>query len=164
MWQLNSRQVYDQAAADQIGATAPHINVDRIANYWLALPPFHEQVAIARHIEDRCRSLEHSIERISRRRLSSVNSESIDAAYPKRARSNQCDVLRHQGRPDPVAPEPRPPVCGGRRNPDIAKSIAQHLDLSNEPARAPGSSRRAARPGRSASASDGGAHRPRARR
>jgi type I restriction enzyme S subunit len=64
MWQLNSRQVYDQAAADQIGATAPHINVDRIKNYWLTLPPVDEQVAIARHIEARCRSLEASIERI----------------------------------------------------------------------------------------------------
>jgi type I restriction enzyme S subunit len=46
MWQLNCQHVYAQAAADLIGTAAPHVNVERIKNFWLALPPRSEQEAI----------------------------------------------------------------------------------------------------------------------
>ena len=43
MWQINCQQVFAQAAADLIGAAAPHVNVERIRNLWLAIPPRREQ-------------------------------------------------------------------------------------------------------------------------
>ena len=43
MWQINCQHVYAQAAADLIGAAAPHVNVERIKNFWLILPPRPEQ-------------------------------------------------------------------------------------------------------------------------
>jgi type I restriction enzyme S subunit len=46
MWQINCRHIYEQAAADLIGAAAPHVNVDRIKNFWLVLPPRPEQEMI----------------------------------------------------------------------------------------------------------------------
>ncbi|MEX0601052.1 MAG: restriction endonuclease subunit S, partial [Rhodothermales bacterium] len=50
MWQINTRHVYAQAAADQIGAAAPHVNVGRIRNFELVLPPRWEQEQIDEHI------------------------------------------------------------------------------------------------------------------
>jgi len=47
MWQINCRHVYAQAAADVIGAAAPHVNVDRIKNFWLVSPPRSEQDEIS---------------------------------------------------------------------------------------------------------------------
>ncbi|MDS4054990.1 restriction endonuclease subunit S [Accumulibacter sp.] len=47
MWQLNSAGVFKQGAVDVAGATAPHVNVETIRNYWLAEPPLPEQRAIA---------------------------------------------------------------------------------------------------------------------
>jgi type I restriction enzyme S subunit len=46
MWQINCRHVYRQAAADLVGAAAPHVNVERIRNFWLVLPPGPEQEKI----------------------------------------------------------------------------------------------------------------------
>lgn len=51
MWQLNCRSVYAQAAADQIGSAAPHVNVFRIKNLWLAMPPRQEQDVIVNAIQ-----------------------------------------------------------------------------------------------------------------
>lgn len=39
--------VYAQASADTIGATSPHVNVEQIKNFRLALPPPGEQDAIS---------------------------------------------------------------------------------------------------------------------
>lgn len=50
MWQMNCPHVYAQAAADQIGATAPHVNVETIRNYEVLVPPRVEQDSIARWI------------------------------------------------------------------------------------------------------------------
>ena len=52
MWQINCRHIYSQAAADLIGAAAPHVNVERIKNFRLALPPRREQDAIVSAIEE----------------------------------------------------------------------------------------------------------------
>ena len=43
MWQINCQHVYAQAAGDVIGAAAPHVNVERIKNFWLVLPPRQDQ-------------------------------------------------------------------------------------------------------------------------
>lgn len=51
MWQLNCQHVYAQAVADLIGGAAPHVNVERIKNYWLLLPPRREQDQIVAAIE-----------------------------------------------------------------------------------------------------------------
>ena len=51
MWQINCRHVYAQAAADLVGAAAPHVNVERIKNLWLTLPPRPEQDEIVAAIE-----------------------------------------------------------------------------------------------------------------
>ncbi len=51
MWLLNSKQVYAQACQDIMGATAPHVNVSTIRNYFLALPARTEQDFLADKIE-----------------------------------------------------------------------------------------------------------------
>ena len=51
MWQINCQHVYAQAAADLIGAAAPHVNVERIKNLWLVLPSRSEQDAIVAAVE-----------------------------------------------------------------------------------------------------------------
>jgi type I restriction enzyme S subunit len=51
MWQINCQHVYAQAAADLIGAAAPHVNVERIKNLWLILPSRSEQDAIVGAVE-----------------------------------------------------------------------------------------------------------------
>lgn len=51
MWQINCRHVYAQAASDLIGAAAPHVNVERIKNFWLLTPPRHEQDGIVEELE-----------------------------------------------------------------------------------------------------------------
>jgi type I restriction enzyme S subunit len=52
MWQINCRHAYAQAAADLIGAAAPHVNVMRIRNFRLALPPRREQDEIVNTIAE----------------------------------------------------------------------------------------------------------------
>lgn len=51
MWQINCPHVYAQAAADLIGSAAPHVNVERIKNLRLLIPPRHEQDEIVAVIE-----------------------------------------------------------------------------------------------------------------
>jgi type I restriction enzyme S subunit len=63
MWQINCRHVYAQAAADVIGAAAPHVNVDRIKNLWLVLPPRSEQGKIVAIVESACIQPNAAIER-----------------------------------------------------------------------------------------------------
>lgn len=69
MWQINSREVYAQAAADLVGAAAPHVNVERIRNFWLAIPPREEQdrivAALARAVEAPSAAMRHAREQIS---------------------------------------------------------------------------------------------------
>jgi len=52
MWLLNSNQVYAQACQDVMGATAPHVNVSTIRNYFLAIPSRAEQDSLVAEIED----------------------------------------------------------------------------------------------------------------
>jgi type I restriction enzyme S subunit len=52
MWQINCQHVYVQAAADLIGSAAPHVNVERIKNFWLAIPPRDEQDRIVAAVEN----------------------------------------------------------------------------------------------------------------
>ncbi len=66
MWQLNCPHVYAQAAADVIGATSPHVNVERIKNYWIVLPPPREQEVIAAKLAAESRALEAAVARIGR--------------------------------------------------------------------------------------------------
>jgi type I restriction enzyme S subunit len=66
MWQLNSAHVLAQARGDSIGATAPHVNVERIRNYQIAIPPLQEQMAISNEIRSCTEVLDVSIDRIER--------------------------------------------------------------------------------------------------
>jgi type I restriction enzyme S subunit len=43
MWQLNCPHIYAQASADIIGSTSPHVNIEQIKNFRLAIPPLEEQ-------------------------------------------------------------------------------------------------------------------------
>ena len=58
MWQLNARTVYVQGELDTVGATAPHVNVATIRNYFLALPPPSEQGLIADYLTARASSFD----------------------------------------------------------------------------------------------------------
>ncbi|MGO8879108.1 MAG: restriction endonuclease subunit S [Desulfomonilaceae bacterium] len=64
MWQLNCMHVYAQAAGDVIGATAPHVNVERIKNYRIILPPRYEQDEIASWISRKCARLDKTVKKI----------------------------------------------------------------------------------------------------
>jgi type I restriction enzyme S subunit len=66
MWQLNCQHVYLQASLYVIGSTAPHVNVDQIKNFQLALPPFNEQNAIVEHIDAECQAINTVIARTER--------------------------------------------------------------------------------------------------
>ena len=66
MWQLNCSHVYSQAAADTIGATSPHVNVEQIKNFLLILPPPGEQEEISAWISRRTVSLDATIARARR--------------------------------------------------------------------------------------------------
>lgn len=66
MWQLNCRHVYLQASLYVMGSTAPHVNVEQIRNFQLALPPPDEQKAIAEHIRCECRTINAAIARTER--------------------------------------------------------------------------------------------------
>ncbi len=68
MWQLNASTVYRQAEQDVIGATSPHVNVETIRNFWLAVPPIHEQGEIANAISS---GAEHA-DQVSDRILNSI--------------------------------------------------------------------------------------------
>jgi type I restriction enzyme S subunit len=61
MWLLNSNQVYAQACQDVVGATAPHVNVSTIRNYFLALPDRDEQDLLVAKIESYTRGLNDAI-------------------------------------------------------------------------------------------------------
>jgi type I restriction enzyme S subunit len=58
MWQLNCPDVYAQASQDIGGATAPHVNVERIRNYAIVLPPLGEQRQIASWIDTESQGLD----------------------------------------------------------------------------------------------------------
>lgn len=66
MWQLNCQHVYLQASLYVIGSTAPHVNVDQIRNFQLALPPLNEQKAIVEHIRAECGIINTAIARTER--------------------------------------------------------------------------------------------------
>ena len=66
MWQINCRHVYAQAAQDLIGAAAPHVNVARIKNFWLTLPPKREQDEIVAAVEQVSVRPNEAIDRASR--------------------------------------------------------------------------------------------------
>jgi type I restriction enzyme S subunit len=66
MWQLNCQHVYLQASLYVMGSTAPHVNVEQIKNFQLALPPVDEQKAIVEHIRSECSSVNTAIARTER--------------------------------------------------------------------------------------------------
>ena len=66
MWLLNSRSTYGQALQDVIGATAPHVNISTIRNYYLAMPSAGEQQKIAHHIESETCSIDTAMARLNR--------------------------------------------------------------------------------------------------
>lgn len=69
MWALNSLSVYAQASLDTAGATAPHVNVETVRNFQLAIPPRPEQEsiasALAQEIEELAMTRRHVLEAIS---------------------------------------------------------------------------------------------------
>ena len=50
MWHLNADSVYRQAEQDSLGAASPHVNVETINNFFLAIPPLDEQRKIVDEI------------------------------------------------------------------------------------------------------------------
>jgi type I restriction enzyme S subunit len=66
MWLLNSRSTYGQALQDVTGATAPHVNISTIRNYFLAVPSGEEQEAIVHHIELATRPIDVAVQRLAR--------------------------------------------------------------------------------------------------
>lgn len=66
MWQLNCPHVYAQASVQVIGSTAPHVNVEQIRNFQLALPGRAEQREIAEHIRSGCAQLDSGIAQAER--------------------------------------------------------------------------------------------------
>jgi type I restriction enzyme, S subunit len=63
---LNSKSTYGQALQDVMGATAPHVNISTIRNYFLAMPTKQEQKMIVRHVESETRPIETAITRLER--------------------------------------------------------------------------------------------------
>ena len=49
-----------------IGSTAPHVNVDQIKNFRLAIPPLEEQYSIVNHIAAETEKIEATISRTER--------------------------------------------------------------------------------------------------
>jgi type I restriction enzyme S subunit len=66
MWRLNCGATYQQALQDVMGATAPHINISTIRNYYLALPSAEEQELIIRHINSTTGPIDIAIARVGR--------------------------------------------------------------------------------------------------
>ncbi|MBK7595331.1 MAG: restriction endonuclease subunit S [Gemmatimonadetes bacterium] len=50
MWSMNSDSTYRQGEVDTVGATSPHINVERIRNFYLAWPPLEERAVIGERL------------------------------------------------------------------------------------------------------------------
>ncbi len=63
---LNSQSTYGQALQDVMGATAPHVNISTIRNYFLALPQKQEQEAIVLHIKSETSPIDIAISRLER--------------------------------------------------------------------------------------------------
>jgi type I restriction enzyme, S subunit len=63
MWQINCQHVYAQASCDLIGSAAPHVNVERIKNFWLLIPPRPEQDAIVAWLVEETTRIDEAIER-----------------------------------------------------------------------------------------------------
>ena len=63
---LNSRSTYGQALQDVTGATAPHVNISTIKNYFLGMPARQEQEAIVEHVSSEVRPIEAAISRLDR--------------------------------------------------------------------------------------------------
>lgn len=63
---LNSQSTYGQALQDVMGATAPHVNISTIRNYFLALPMKQEQETIVAHVESWARPTDVAISRLER--------------------------------------------------------------------------------------------------
>ena len=63
---LNSPPTYVQALQDVIGATAPHVNISTIRNYFLALPTKQEQEAVVLYIKRETHPLDTAIARLDR--------------------------------------------------------------------------------------------------
>lgn len=61
MWQLNCPHIYAQASADIIGATSPHVNVERVRNYAILIPPRPEQNAIVEHIRTQTENVNRTL-------------------------------------------------------------------------------------------------------
>ena len=61
---LNSRSTYGQALQDVTGATAPHVNISTIRNFFLGMPTRQEQDAIMEHVSSEVRPIEVTISRL----------------------------------------------------------------------------------------------------
>jgi type I restriction enzyme S subunit len=76
MWSANTLGTYRQAEQDVIGSTSPHVNVETIKNFWLALPPRVEQIAIASWIDREIDKLD---------RFAELSDRSIDLLKERRS-------------------------------------------------------------------------------
>jgi type I restriction enzyme, S subunit len=63
---LNSQSTYGQALQDVMGATAPHVNISTIRNFFLAMPARQEQEAIVEQVLSEVRPIEDAISRLER--------------------------------------------------------------------------------------------------
>ena len=69
MWQLNCPHVYAQASAEIIGSTSPHVNIEQIKNFRLAIPPLREQKEIVEEISLRAKDIDAAIAKTERELL-----------------------------------------------------------------------------------------------
>ena len=132
MWQINCRHVYAQAAADLIGAAAPHVNVSRIKNFELVLPPKPEQDAIVAMIETAssqpCRAIETAQREISL--LREYRTRLIADVV-----TGKLDVREAAARLPDEADEPEPPDEAEDLS-DADEATADDLDAAPEEAEA----------------------------
>ncbi|MFD5830284.1 restriction endonuclease subunit S [Lentzea sp. NPDC060358] len=89
-WGLNSPIVFDQAKADVIGTTVPHINIRSLKNYLFPLAPEAEQLRIVQKVDEIFTLIdqlvaEQSVAEFARQRLSSATlrtlGQNIDAEF-----------------------------------------------------------------------------------
>ncbi len=65
-YQLNSEMYRDALRFEARGFTRINIKIDRVASHFVSLPPFSEQQAIAKYLDEKCAQINKAIENIGK--------------------------------------------------------------------------------------------------